>query len=57
MKKFLKNCIEDILILSGLSIFVLTTFFLSKIAGLYSLSIILFGLGVYFARYPINKRR
>lgn len=56
MKKLIKNYIEDILILSGLAVLVTTTFLFSKIAGLYSLGTVLFGLGVYFARYPIKRR-
>jgi Zn-dependent membrane protease YugP len=56
MKKFILNYIEDILILSGLAVIIATTFLLSKIAGLYSLGVILFGLGVYFARNPLEKR-
>lgn len=56
MKKLIKNYIEDILILSGLAVLVTTTFLFSKIAGLYSLGAVLFGLGVYFARYPIKRR-
>lgn len=54
--KLLIKYLEDILILSGLTIIVMATFFISKIAGLYSLGATLFGLGIYFARYPIKRR-
>lgn len=53
--KFIGKYIEDILIVSGLTCIVLATFFVSKIAGLYCLGGCLFGLGVYFAKYPYRK--
>lgn len=55
MRKLL-DYIEDILILSGLTVIVTTTFLLSLIAGLYSLGIALFGLGIYFAKNPPERR-
>ncbi len=56
MRKFLIDYIEDILILSGLAIIVATTFFISKMAGLYSLGATLLGLGIYFAKNPPERR-
>ncbi len=55
--KFIKNYIEDICIMSGLAVIVGTTFFISKIIGAYTLGFVLFGLGAYFTKYPIEKRR
>ncbi|MGX7745685.1 hypothetical protein [Rhodopseudomonas parapalustris] len=54
--KFLTNYIEDILMICGLIVAVKTTFLLSKIAGLYTLSAVLLGLGVYFAKNPPERR-
>lgn len=48
--KFLKKWIEDIFIISGLTVLVTTTFFINKIIGFYALGVVLFGLGIYFAR-------
>ena len=53
--KFINKYIEDFLIVSGLAVIVITTFLLSKIAGLYSLGGILLGLGIYFAKNPPRK--
>ncbi len=53
--KILKKYLEDILILSGLIIIAATTFLISKIAGLYITGVILFCLGVYFSKYPLEK--
>lgn len=53
--KFIKKYIEDMLVLSGLTIIVIATFLLSTIAGLYCLGGSLFGLGIYFTRYPFKK--
>ncbi|WP_169798782.1 hypothetical protein [Clostridium tepidiprofundi] len=53
--KFIKRYIEDILVLGGLTIIVLATFLLSKIAGLYATGVIMFGLGVYFSKYPLRR--
>lgn len=50
-----KKYIEDILIFSGLAIIAFTTFLISKIAGLYVTGFILFGLGVYFSKYPLGR--
>lgn len=52
---FIKKYIEDILIFSGLTLMVGTTFLLSKIAGLYCLSVVLLSLGVYFAKNPPER--
>lgn len=54
--KFVKNCIEDICIISGLSVIVGTTFFISRIIGAYVLGLALFGLGIYFVKYPIERK-
>lgn len=54
--KFIKNYIEDILILSGLAIIVIATFLVSKIIGLYVLGSILFGLGIYFTKCPLGRK-
>lgn len=54
IKKFLTLYIEDILIICGLTLIVIATFLLSKIAGLYCLGGCLFVLGVYFAVFPIK---
>lgn len=53
--KFIKNYIEDILIISGLTVMVGTTFFISKIAGFYTLGTVLLGLGVYFSKNPPGR--
>jgi hypothetical protein len=55
MKKIITKYLEDILIFSGLLIIIITTFLLSKIIGLYATGIILFGLGVYFSKYPVKR--
>lgn len=55
LKKLLNNCIEDILILSGLTCIVIATFLLSKIVGVYVLGVALLGLGIYFTKYPPRK--
>lgn len=47
--------IEDILILSGLTCIVWATFLLSKIAGLYAIGLVLFGLGAYIAINPPRR--
>jgi len=47
---------EDILILVGLFIIIVATFLISKIAGLYVTGVILFGLGIYFSKYPLYRR-
>lgn len=55
MKKFFRfitETIEDILILSGLITLIITTFLLSKIAGLYLLGFVLLSLGIYFTKRP-----
>jgi uncharacterized membrane protein AbrB (regulator of aidB expression) len=51
---FLSKWIEDILILSGLTFIVGTTFLLSKIAGGYMLGAVLIGMGVYFIKCPLK---
>jgi hypothetical protein len=48
----LKKWIEDILILSGLGFIILATFLLSTVAGFYVLGVCLFGLGLWFTKYP-----
>jgi hypothetical protein len=53
--KIIKNYIEDIFILSGLTIIVIATFLISKIIGLYVLGTVLFGLGIYFSISPPRK--
>jgi len=53
--KIVKSCVEDILILSGLAMIAGTTFFISKIAGFYVTGTFLFGLGVYFSKYPLRR--
>ncbi|WP_178137439.1 hypothetical protein [Tepidibacter thalassicus] len=53
--KIIKKYIEDILILGGLTIIVIATFLLSKIAGLYATGVTLFGLGIYFSKYPLRR--
>lgn len=53
---FIKKYIEDICIMSGLTIIVITTFFVSKIIGAYLLGIALFGLGIYFMKYPFERK-
>lgn len=49
--------VEDLLILLGLFFIVYTTFTVNWTAGMYCLGVCLFGLGVYFTRHPIEKRR
>ena len=48
--------IEDILILGGLACIVRATFLWSEIAGIYALGVSLFGLGVFFAKFPYKRR-
>lgn len=55
MINLIKKYLEDILILSGLSIIVIATFLISKIAGLYVTGAVLFGLGVYFSKFPLRR--
>lgn len=55
LKNILKY-IEDILILSGLTLIVIATFLVSVIIGIYILGIILFGLGVFFSRHPPKEK-
>jgi hypothetical protein len=50
--KFIRNYIEDILIVSGLALVIYATFLLSKIGGIYCAGAALFGLGVWFAKHP-----
>jgi len=47
---------EDILIFSGLVVIIVTTFFVSKIAGGYVAGAILTGLGAYLARCPPKRK-
>jgi len=47
---------EDILIFSGLVVIIVTTFFISKIAGGYVTGAILTGLGAYLARFPPKRK-
>ena len=54
MKKITKY-IEDILILSGLFFITTASFLWSVVAGVYVLGGCLFGLGVYFAKFPYRK--
>lgn len=52
IKKLGGKCIEhtdDLLILSGLSFLIGTTFIINKIAGLYFLGAVLFIFGLFFA--------
>lgn len=54
--EFIKKFIEDILILGGLTVIVIATFLLSKIAGLYCLGVVLLGVGIYFSINPPERR-
>lgn len=56
LKKIITKYLEDILILSGLLIIIGATFLVSKIIGLYVTGVALFGLGVYFSKYPLKER-
>lgn len=47
---------EDILIFSGLVVIIVTTFFISKIAGGYATGAVLVGLGAYLARFPPKRK-
>lgn len=51
-KNMILNYIEDLLIISGLLIIVVATFFVSKIIGTYLLGIILLSLGILLSRHP-----
>ena len=53
---FINQYLEDILIISGLAFIVKATFLLSKIAGLYCIGVFLLGLGIYFTKYPLQRR-
>lgn len=55
MKMIIKY-LEDLLILSGLTTIVIATFLVSKIGGLYCLGAVLLGLGIYFTKYPLQRR-
>lgn len=50
--KFIKENIEEILIISGLSLIVCATFLINLIAGIYCLGIILFLFGAFLLKYP-----
>lgn len=50
--KFIKNYIEDLLIVIGLLILIGTTLYLSVIIGLYCLGATILLLGVYFSKFP-----
>lgn len=56
VKDAISESIEDILILSGLVVIIYTTFLLSKIAGLYATGTVLLLLGIYFTKYPPERR-
>jgi hypothetical protein len=53
--RFITDYLEDILIFSGLIAIIIATFLLSKIAGIYCLGGCLFGLGVYFTKFPTKR--
>jgi len=55
IKQFISDYLEDVLIFSGLSIMVIATFLLSKIAGMYCLGGVLLGLGAYFIKFPTKR--
>lgn len=47
---------EDILIFSGLVVIIVTTFFVSKIAGGYVTGGVLIGLGAYLMFFPPRRK-
>lgn len=47
--------VEDILIISGLTVMVITTFFVNRVIGWYALGAVLFAVGVYFAKHPMRR--
>ena len=53
--KVLIKYLEDILIVGGLISIITASFLWSVIAGVYVLGSCLFGLGVYFAKFPYRK--
>jgi len=52
--KFIKNYIEDILIILGAGAIITATFLLSFIVGLYVLGGALFAAGVWLAKHPMR---
>lgn len=53
---FIMGYLEDILIISGLTFIVKATFLLSKIAGIYCIGVFLLALGIYFTKFPPQRR-
>jgi len=47
--------LEDFLILGGLLLIIIATFFVSKIAFLYVTGIIFIILGIYFSKNPLRS--
>lgn len=57
LKQFLLSYVEDFLIFTGLFLIVFATFLINKIAGIYASGIVLFLMGIWFAKYPFKKGR
>lgn len=55
--KLLALMLEDLLILSGLTLLNVTTYKINVNAGLYATSLTLLGLGVFFSIHPIKGVR
>lgn len=56
MKRITDN-LPEILFIIGLLFIIIATFLINFIAGIYSLGLILTGLGVLLARKPIEKKK
>ena len=50
----MKNYIEDVLIIAGLTVIVYATFLWSVVGGLYCLGAALLGVGIFLAKFPLS---
>ena len=49
--------LDDLFVLAGLIVIVITNYRVNELFGWYSLGIVLVGLGLIFARVPLMRRR
>lgn len=54
--QWLKDYAEDVLIISGLGFIVWASFLVGRVLGLYTLGVVLIGLGWFLARSPTGGR-
>jgi uncharacterized membrane protein SirB2 len=55
--RFLGVILDDLLVLAGLVVIVVTNYRVNELFGWYSLGVLLVGLGLVFARVPLMRRR